>query len=257
MSKKIDRTGEVSYTKYGTPAIIVEYKSNKEVVVEFQDDYRYRSTISYLHFKNNKMYNPYDKSLYGIGYIGVGKYNSSKQNKKVHHCYLIWRHIFDRCYGENMDNKHMAYQDCEVCEEWHCFQNFAEWYMTNYYNVDNEQMDVDKDILTHGNRIYCPERCMIVPSRINCLFAKSKAIRGDLPIGVSRYWYDNNRYLASVKIGNSKSLHIGIYNSVADAFCAYKIEKEKLIKDVADEYKDKIPKQLYDALYAYEVLITD
>ena len=33
--------------------------------------------------------------------------------------------------------------------------------------------------------------------------------------------------------------------------------KEKYIKEVADEYKDKIPQKLYEALYAYKVEITD
>ena len=44
------------------------------------------------------------------------------------------------------------------------------------------------------------------------------------------------------------------------AFNIYKSSKEKVIKEVADYYKNKYPKfpqKLYDALYAYEVEITD
>ena len=37
----------------------------------------------------------------------------------------------------------------------------------------------------------------------------------------------------------------------------YKKYKEKLIKKIADEYKDEIPIKLYDAMYRYEVEITD
>ena len=36
-----------------------------------------------------------------------------------------------------------------------------------------------------------------------------------------------------------------------------KEEKEKLIKHIADQYKEDIPKELYDALYLYKVEITD
>ena len=257
MSKKIDRTGEVSYTKYGTPAVIVEYKNNKEVLIEFQDEYKYQYTTSYSHFKNKAICNPYDKSMFNKGFIGVGKYNTSRNNKDVHRCYHIWIHILDRCYGNTNNKRHESYKDCEVCEEWFCFQNFAEWYMSNLYKINDEVLCIDKDILSHGNKIYCPEKCILTPNRINSLFAKSGAIRGDLPIGVSRYWHDNNRYLASMKIGNNRNYSIGIYNSVDEAFQAYKIEKEKLIKKIAEDYKDKIPKKLYDALCAYEVLITD
>ena len=41
------------------------------------------------------------------------------------------------------------------------------------------------------------------------------------------------------------------------AFNCYKEFKEKYIKQIADEYKDLIPKELYEALYKYEVEIND
>lgn len=259
MSKiRNDRIGEVSYTKYGTKAIIVEYKSNKNVVIEFQDDNRYRYSITYLHFKKGEFLNPFDKSAYGIGYIGVGKYNNiSKSNQEVFQCYSIWKKIFERCYTSKRTNRQISYAGCEVCEEWHCFQNFAEWYMNNKYNIDSEKLCVDKDILVHGNKIYSPQTCLLVPNRINSLFAKSYSIRGDLPIGVSYYWYDNSRYLASMKIDNRKTYQIGIFDDPIVAFDAYKQEKEKYIKKIADDYKDIIPKHIYNAMYKYEVLITD
>lgn len=40
------------------------------------------------------------------------------------------------------------------------------------------------------------------------------------------------------------------------AFEAYK-KKEKYIKEVADSYKSVIPIKVYDAMYQYEILITD
>ena len=240
-----------------TPAIIVEYKNNKEVLVEFQDDYKYQYTTLYIHFKNKDIYNPYDKSEFGKGYIGVGKYNSSKSNKKVYHCYRIWLTILERCYSDDTNKRQVTYKECDVCDEWLCFQNFAEWYLAHEYECGGEKLCIDKDILFHGNKTYSPDKCILTPNRINSLFAKSGAIRGDLPIGVSRYWYDNNRYLASMKIGNKRSYSIGIFDSIEDAFNAYKIEKERLIKNIAEEYKNIIPQKLYNALYQYEVLITD
>ena len=50
---------------------------------------------------------------------------------------------------------------------------------------------------------------------------------------------------------------MGSFDSEEEAFYAYKEFKEQYIKQVADEYKDKIPKKLYDAMYKYEVEITD
>ena len=37
----------------------------------------------------------------------------------------------------------------------------------------------------------------------------------------------------------------------------YKIRKEQNIKEVADQYKDKVPKKLYEALYNWKVEIDD
>ena len=48
--------------------------------------------------------------------------------------------------------------------------------------------------------------------------------------------------------------------TIEEAFMEYKRMKEQYIKEVADSYKAKypnFPQKLYDALYAYEVEITD
>ena len=50
---------------------------------------------------------------------------------------------------------------------------------------------------------------------------------------------------------------IGKYNTLDEAYDAYSTAKENNIKEVADEYKNIIPKKLYDALYAYKVDINN
>jgi hypothetical protein len=81
-----------------------------------------------------------------------------------------------------------------------------------------------------------------------------------MPIGVSfRY----EKYIARCAIAcnnykNSKDIHIGTFDTPENAFYkGYKPFKENYIKEVADEYKDKIPTKLYDAMYKYEVEIDD
>ena len=66
--------------------------------------------------------------------------------------------------------------DCSVYEGWHNFQNFAKWYEDNYYEIEEEQMHLDKDILVKGNKVYSPDTCVFVPETINGLFVKSNAI---------------------------------------------------------------------------------
>jgi hypothetical protein len=252
----IDRTGEINYNHYGSKMNIVEYYDANSIVVEF--DNGFKKPCKYGDFKRGKIINPYDRMVYGVGYFGEGKYKCSIDNKDTL-VYRIWHSLIQRCYSENrqMNSNSKSYIGCTVCEEWLNFQNFAQWYEDNYYEVDNERMTVDKDILHKGNRVYSPDNCLIVPNNINCLFIKGASRRGEYPIGVSLC---NNRLRARVKKlidGKCKEVHIGYFDTPEQAFYAYKYEKEKHIKEVADQYKDKIPKKLYDAMYNYVVEITD
>ena len=204
---------------------------------------------------------------YGIGYIGDGKYKSRDENKKKTKAYNTWGHMLRRCYDPYYLNEHPTYRDCIVCEEWHNFQNFAKWFYENYYECNDEQMQLDKDILIKGNKIYSPNTCILVPKRINSLFTKSDALRGEYPIGVyyrfkkvEQYEYHYLEVGCGV-IENGKKKHKVLKTLPLDkpfqAFSIYKQFKEKYIKQIADEYKELIPQKLYEALYKWEVEIND
>lgn len=202
----------------------------------------------------------YLPSIYGVGYIGKGKYKSSIKKKRTR-CYSIWANMLQRCYDPYYINKRLTYKDVFVCEEWLCFQNFAEWYYKNVYNCNNERMCLDKDILVKGNKLYSPETCILVPERINMLFVKCDNIRGQYPIGVHYNKKDNRLQVRCRIYKNNKSerIYLGQFplNRPFQAFTCYKNFKENYIKQVADEYKDLIPAKLYDALYKWEVEIND
>lgn len=122
-------------------------------------------------------------------------------------------------------------------------------------------MCLDKDILYKGNKVYSPKNCVFVPEKINILFIKSNKSRGGYPIGVS-YHKQNRKFVAKCSIydfkeNKQKLIYLGCYDTPEKAFKAYKQFKEKHIKKVADYYKDKIPNKLYQAMYDYEVEITD
>jgi hypothetical protein len=54
-----------------------------------------------------------------------------------------------------------------VCNEWHNFQNFAEWFCKNYCDASMDKWQLDKDIIVPGNRVYSPETCCFVPNAVN------------------------------------------------------------------------------------------
>jgi len=166
--------------------------------------------------------------------------------------------MFKRCYSEEYLTRKPAYRGCTVCEEWHNFQNFAKWYDENYYEILNEKMQLDKDILYKGNKIYSPNNCIFTPQRINELFKINKSVRGDTYIGVNKNRNINGyKYIAICNNENGKSTILKYTNDEYDAFLAYKNFKENTIKSIANKYKDKIPNKLYNAMMNYIVEITD
>jgi hypothetical protein len=248
------RTGETKRNNFGSLMEIAEYKTYSNITVRFPETNTLVNT-GYNYFLKGAVKNPYDKTVYGIGYNGRGKYKASENGKKSL-AYLTWIEMIRRCYSETLHKRSPTYRDCSVCSEWHNFQNFGVWFDDNYYKIDNEVMNLDKDILMKGNKIYSPETCVFVPGRINTLFIKRSTKKGKYPIGVG-YNKKSKIYMAKCKIGDEKVVHVGSYKTSIEAFYGYKEYKENHIKQVADNYKNKIPDNLYKAMYSYEVNITD
>ena len=256
--KSIDRTGEKGINTFESEMIITEYRKAIDIDVYFPEyDWTFKHT-TYKEFKNGGIKCPYEKRVYGVGYLGEGKYKVTENGKQTK-CYKVWHDMFRRCYDKKYKEKHLTYINCVVCEEWLCFQNFAKWYEENYYEVEGQRMCLDKDILVKHNKIYSSDTCIFVPQAINTLFVKRQNDRGDSVIGTSP---KNGKYMVQCGIinpgtGKSKQEYLGYYNTQEKGFEVYKYYKEKNIKQIADYYKDRIPDKLYDALYDYEVEIND
>lgn len=162
-----NRLNETNINTKGEKMTIVEYKDRYNITVEFECGYRTKTT--YPNFKKGNVKNVYYRSVYGIGYIGEGNFKACK-NKERNNYYGIWSDMLRRCYSEKYRDKKPSYVGCTVCEEWHNFQNFAKWYEENYYEFEDEIMQLDKDILVKGNRVYSPKTCLILPNSINSIF---------------------------------------------------------------------------------------
>ena len=260
MSKYLDRTGEENYNNFGSKMIIIGYKNCENINVFFPEYNWTINGIRYDNFKRGNVKCPYEKRYYGLGFIGEGKFKT-RENDKSTRVYDTWKDMLGRCYSEKFHERNSTYKGCEVEKDLLNFQNFAEWYYKNYYEIEGQTMCLDKDILVKGNKIYSPETCVFVPHNINVLFTKSDKARGEYPIGVS-YHKANKKFVAKCNVydfkeNKTKRKYLGYYNTSEEAFEVYKQFKEKCIKEVADYYKNKIPQKLYDAMYQYEVEITD
>ncbi len=247
--KKSNRIGESTINKKGLPLTIIEYHNANNIIVEFNDKTKISST--YLQFQKGSIKNP-KAYVFKEG----NPYNSGGKHKKIINrkrskALNAYNNMFQRCYSKSFQRKNPQYIGCSVCEEWHNYQTFAEWYYSNYYNVENERMAVDKDWSTHGNNLYSPETCLIVPQTINSLIINPQKSKNALPIGVTEV---NGKYVASYSnVLERKYIRIGIFETPEDAFIAYKKTKEAYIREVAISYKNKIPLNVYNALLSYQV----
>lgn len=252
---KDERIGEQRLNQNGEMMEIIKYQNSNNIVVKFLET-GYTTKCSYTQFKTGTLKDKTLATIYGVGSIGdtaiVSDCNIKKQS------YTRWEYMMRRCYGYNTKQRtprNRTYENCTVCDEWLCYANFEKWYDKNYYEVDNEQMCLDKDILVKGNKVYSPDTAIFVPARINLLFVAPR--KGNkYPIGVNYRSDCIKKYNARLRYPDGHNITKSFYTP-EEAFEFYKQLKEELIKQVADEYKEKIPQRLYDALYAYKIEITD
>ena len=248
----LSRVGETGDNKWGSVMKIVDYRDANNIVVEFQDEYKCRIHTSYRHFQVGNVKNPYDRTVYGIGYLG--KVETTYDDGKPKQSWEMWRSMIQRCYDKDHYQKiQTSYADKSVCEEWLCYANFEKWFNENWYKVGEERMHLDKDILIKHNKVYSPEACIIVPQRINSLFVKPFIRQSDLPIGVHQR---GSKYIAQLSI-YGQTWASSYCDTIDEAFKHYKEKKEQYLKEVAEIYKDKIPDNLYQAMLNYRVEITD
>lgn len=254
----INKIGEEKLNNQGCLMKIVEYNRYSDIIVEFQDDYKYRKHTEYKCFQSGEIKNPYFPSVHNVGIVGA-KY-PVKANGKITKEYNTWNNMIKRCFNENVHKKRPTYIECEVCDEWLHFENFYEW-LHSQPNFEQwlklKKSALDKDILIKGNKLYSPETCCLVPQNINNLLLKCDSTRGNNPIGLY-YNEEINSYMVNC-CENGHGNYKGSYETLENAFMKYKNEKERVIKEVAiKEYNNgNITKKCYEALLKYEVEITD
>ena len=119
------------------------------------------------------------------------------------------------------------------------FQEFAEWcnQQPGYSAKDSLGMffEIDKDIISLGNKVYSPEYCCFVPRRINSLFTSCRAARGDLPLGVS-FMEKRGKFRAYCN-SDGRLKHLGHFDGPGEAHRAWQAEKVLVIQQAESAYR--------------------
>lgn len=188
--------------------------------------------------------------IHNVGDKGLDK-SLIEENFKI---YQVWCSMLQRCYSPTNDYVKRNYKDCEVSDYFKFFPQFLDWWKMKSDGISVD-LQLDKDILVKGNRLYSETTCTLVPRDINMLLIKRNKARGKYPIGVT-YCKTSKKYKAQLSKFNVIT-NLGFYEDIEGAFLAYKQAKEDYIKEVANKYKDVIEEKVYEILMKYEVNIDD
>ena len=149
--------------------------------------------------------------------------------------YAKWQSMLERACGQKHKDNHPAYKQVGVCDEWLRFSKFKDWVDKQIFYVG---LNLDKDILIPGNKIYAPESCCFVDTSINMLLHRSSPI-GEYPLGVTKK-HNRNSFSASV-MGRSGYLHTTICTKQTpeEAHAVWQECKIRIIIERINSYKDK------------------
>lgn len=155
--------GSIHITKFGRSFTILGYEGSSRYLCDFYDT----TKVHYgKEINSGIIKHPCDKTVYGKGYIGIGKYCRSSDLT----AFCKWECMFKRVYSDLPD--YLSYREVVICESWHNFQNFAEW----YYKVSKGDcsLELDKDLGSVGlvNPVYSPETCNLLHPKLNKAISK-------------------------------------------------------------------------------------
>ena len=256
--KKCKFVGNVySSSNYGD-YVVEEYLGDDRVLIKFINTGSVRTTYTsqirgggVMDFCAEKVVKSKTNNIiHKVGNRGDDK-SLIEENLKT---YQVWCSMLQRCYSPRSEYMKRNYKDCEVSDYFKIFPQFLEWWKMKSEGISVD-LQLDKDILIKGNRLYSETTCTLVPRDVNMLLIKRDKARGKYPIGVT-YCKKAKRYKAQFSKFNIIT-HLGFYDDIEGAFLAYKQAKEDYIKEVANKYKDVIEDKVYEILMKYEVNIDD
>ncbi len=165
---------------------IVKYKTARNVLIEFVNT-GFKVNVQARNIKSGAVKDLLMPKVYGVGFLGVGEHQPSINGKREA-VYTRWMSMLARCYTSEKP----SYKNSYVCDEWHNFQNFAEWFKEN--NI--EGFEIDKDELQYGveNKVYSPKTCIFVHPDKNKEIAKALHYKVRSPKGAIFSVYNMSKF---------------------------------------------------------------
>ena len=163
----------------------------------------------------------------------AGVIGGKRRQKLIWICpfYRVWSRMLDRCYTNKFKNDNPTYRECTTCSEWLVFSKFKVWLEAQAW----QGMELDKDLLIRGNKIYSPETCVFVTKMVNMFIIERDASRGRHPIGAYFNTRDGKFQAQCKNPFSGKTENLGLYVCPQEAHIAWLKRKLELAKLLAAE----------------------
>ncbi|MNQ57396.1 hypothetical protein D3C85_715520 [compost metagenome] len=234
-------TGTIYPTSKWGDVRILKYTNHKNVLVEFLETGYQRTARSELILRGicEDITQP---SVFNKGIFGEGPYSKKTHLKE----YQLWMGLINRTYCGDFHVKYPTCVGTTVSENWHNFQEFAEWCQWQK-GFKNTQWELDKDLLSFNSKVYSSETCCFIPKALN-IALQINCSRDILP-GV--YKTDSGY---RVTIGSGCTKESKRFKCEVDAFMWYYEKKDRLMKQYAYEYANELDERALDCLLNFKTI---
>ena len=161
----------------------------------------------------------------------IGHVDGKKKQKQTWVCpyYKTWKHMLMRCYDAKYQDSRPTYKKCTVSDNWLTLTNFKGWMEKQNW----EGLQLDKDLLIEGNKVYSPETCVFVAGVVNSFVNDQRAKRGEWQLGVD---WDKRRGKFRSRCRNpftNRENHLGYFTCEMEAHQAWLKRKLELAHELA------------------------
>ena len=246
--------GNIYPTTKGGNVIVLDYVRDKHILVEFMDENKHQTITDTTALTKGLIHNPYAHTFYGVGFMGVGRFSTNPKSD-TYKAYKGWDCMLNRCYSESHKARHPSTILSNCCSEWFNCQVFCEWYVSQR-GWNQPKWQLDKDLMGNGLMTYSPDTCVIVPPIINTslrFLNQGSRNKSGLPHGVC-YLEDSKYYITDCRVYGQKGKPRTMYfRSEEDAFFWFKENKEKYLKAMALDYRDRVEDRVFHKLMSLEI----
>lgn len=158
----------------------------------------------------------------------LGCVDGKRKRRLLWRCpfYTAWKSMLRRCYSTACKNRQPAYKDVTCCEEWLLFSNFKKW----MEQQDWRGKQLDKDIISPGNKQYSPVNCAFVRQATNLFVVDGNCFNSLI----------GEKYVARCHNPiTRRNEHLGLFSSQSEARYTWMKRKHELSQLVAKMETDQ------------------